>query len=223
MKVNALGHAFGRRGEEQESSARAHHISLATFALESALAQVCACAMVAVCIAPLFLFAKCDAYPAWQTHRSVWRDVYWPLRALQGKPIGELARQLAESCTEDELVTAALRALPQHAATQVTPVIDFPAPSLLHPPPASLTCVVILQCKAAGIVVARYKMLRARAGKEIRVVIAGHPHGGGAEGARASPGAGREAHGLPAARHQRHPGPVPRTRCGCPEGAALIV
>ena len=40
MRVSALGRAFGRRSEEQQSSARAHHISLGTFALESALSQV---------------------------------------------------------------------------------------------------------------------------------------------------------------------------------------
>jgi hypothetical protein len=39
--------------------------------------------------------------------------------AMQGKPIGVRAQQLAEACAEDELVTAALRALPPQAATQV--------------------------------------------------------------------------------------------------------
>ena len=38
---------------------------------------------------------------------------------MQGKPIGERAKQLSESCAEDELVTAALRALPPQAASQV--------------------------------------------------------------------------------------------------------
>ncbi len=40
MRVNSLGRAFGRRSEEHQSSARAHQISLGTFALESALSQV---------------------------------------------------------------------------------------------------------------------------------------------------------------------------------------